>query len=159
MPKPSTTIQEFFEFFNLDLLKNVADTPRSSGSISPGDVVMFKYGDGRMRLALVVRRGGHTAGIYTSGKGNTLMSCFKLSGDATATLETIQIILKELYNSRTRATYDNIVGKRRVSLYGNEIANLAGKLKSLKKLFGGENYRTYNTIKMQHTAKVAIGEL
>jgi hypothetical protein len=159
MPKPSTAIQEFFEFFSLDLLKNVALSTKTSASISPGDVVMFTYADGVMRLALVVRRWGHTTGIYTANTGNRLISCFKLTGEDSASLETINIILKELYNKRAKTTYDNIIGRKGLSLYGKEKGTLAGKLKSLKKLFGGENYRTYNINKMQHTSKVAVGEL
>tara|TARA_Y100000310_G_C20072559_1_gene530077 strand:- start:9 stop:527 length:519 start_codon:yes stop_codon:yes gene_type:complete len=160
MPKSSVTIPKFLNFFGADPYKDVARVDTNSFNISPGDIVKFEYDDGGERIVLVVRRWGNTTGFYTSlGTGNRLMSCFKLSGEEVASLETTQLVLTELYNKKVKTTYDNIAGRKQVSLYNNKKGTLAGKLKSLNRLFGGDNYRTYKLLKMRHTSKINLKKM
>jgi len=109
--------------------------PPSVSFFSPGDVLVFRYSPILFNQALVLvvstKRG---RGHFTSGKGNLLVSCYKLNGILP---ETTAIILSQLYNNRTKSDYSNIT-------------------RSLDALLGKENFRTYNISKMRHIHKAIL---
>lgn len=110
--------------------------PKSAGYLTPGAVVLFKYDiDGvvESRLALVVsnQRGN---GVFTSTRGNRLMSCFRLTDVFS---EVGSIILRHLNRNRRLNNYYLLAD-------------------SLTPIFNKESYRTYNLNKVTGLHKVRI---
>lgn len=120
--------------------KNFKPIPQSTGSMRPGDLVMFTYDqleDGILtlytRLALVVYSSNGTIS-YTSQRGNLLVCCFRLNdcGDSV-----LKFILKRLYKRADLCSYETIQ-------------------KGLGALGGEVNYRTYKLSGMTQLHKLTL---
>lgn len=106
--------------------------PRSRFSVTPGDVLLFKYDDNLPRLMLVVRvRRG--PGKFISTRKNLLISGFKLN----PALATTPYIIREFYRKPIPSDYWDIKG-----FFGH--------------LFGLENMRTYKLVEMKTIREVTI---
>ena len=142
MPGFSKQTKEFIENTGDDAAapKFLAPIPPSANRMIPGDIIVFRYysgvgpGSRGQRVILVIKTKAGD-GVYISGKGNTLVTCFKLDGDSDAV---ISIIMDNLYKKRRRASY-------------------YGKIKeSLISLLGIDSFRTYNLNNMKQLYKVYL---
>jgi len=106
--------------------------PKSTGYISPGDVLQFVY-NGEMVNVLVVTvsRG---PGMFLSTRSNILLACFKLDDISESVLK---IIIRSIYKDRGLASYKIIQ-------------------KSLKSILGEKSFRTYNIQGIVELKKIII---
>lgn len=123
----------FLKDINHDKKENIALIPKSSGFISPGDVLSFSYpGSGRVFVFVVkVRRGN---GVFFSERGNLLLACFKL------TFTSPQIsakVIKSLYKNRRFASYSRVQS-------------------GLLAIFGPNSFRTYNLANVGELSQIQI---
>ena len=114
-----------------------APIPKSSGFISPGDILFFEYPDDNgkndFRIVLVVAS-KYGQGIYTAKTGNKLLTCFKLDEPP---FDVVRIILYKLYKNKELCSYDTIT-------YG------------LNAILG--EYRTYNLAKIELLHKLEFDQ-
>jgi hypothetical protein len=130
------------KFKNFLLKRN----PVSSSAIKPGDVLVFNYfyidklsrNRKNERLVLVVKSKRASTGVFTSSRGNILLSCFNLGFKSEGT---ITIILDQLYKNSKDSSYTKI----------NE-----NQINGLKALLGIHNYRTFKFSNMKNLFKVRI---
>jgi hypothetical protein len=107
--------------------------PKSSGYISPGDVLSFTYEGGPRVFVFVVKvKRGH--GVFLSGRGNLLVACFKLT---TTAPQISANVLKTLYKNRRAASYANVQ-------------------RGLEAIFGPNSFRTYNLSKVNGLVEILI---
>jgi len=102
--------------------------------LQAGDLVSFEYTDGSSRFGLVVRSKRTFRGYFLSTKDNTLLNIFLLDS---ITESMLKLILNNLYRNRIRCTYKNT--PRILSVF-----------------IGEKNFRTFNTAKIHHLAKIEI---
>ena len=137
MAKFSTEIINIFGELNHDIegRGKTRGIPRSASHVTPGDLVIFVYGNtsADYRLGLIVsnKRG---QGVFTSTKNNLLVSIFHLN---TLSPVVLGIVLTSLYKNRARASYLKIT-------------------QSLKAIIGSSEYRTYKLTKMLMLHSVTI---
>lgn len=105
---------------------------KSSGFISPGDVLRFGYNSELVNVLVVATKRGN--GMFLSTKSNMLVSCFKLDESSESVL---RILLRSIYKDRGLANYYIIQ-------------------KSLKSILGKKNFRTYNVTSMSGLTRVEI---
>lgn len=122
----------FLKKINHDDPAQVSLIPKSSGYISPGDVLRFSYDSELVNVLVVATKQGN--GMFLSTRNNMLISCFKLDESPEVVLN---IILRSIYKDRGIATYQIIQ-------------------KSLKSILGKKSYRTYKLQGMVDLKKIAI---
>lgn len=106
--------------------------PKSSGFISPGDVLRFGYNAELINVLVVSTRRGN--GMFLSGRSNMLITCFKLDDNSESVL---RIILRSIYKDRGIANYYVIQ-------------------KSLRSILGSNSFRTYNLSLIRNMQKIEI---
>jgi len=122
--------KDYLEDINQDQISLI---PKSSGYISPGDVLSFTYEGGPRVFVFVVKvKRGH--GVFLSGRGNLLVACFKLT---TTAPQISANVLKTLYKNRRAASYANVQ-------------------RGLEVFFGPNSFRTYNLIKVGELVEVLV---
>jgi len=122
--------KDYLEDINQDQISLI---PKSSGYISPGDVISFTYEGGPRVFVFVVKvKRGH--GIFLSGRGNLLVACFKLT---TTAPQISANVLKTLYKNRRAASYANVQ-------------------RGLEAIFGPNSFRTYNLSKVGNLVEVSV---
>lgn len=106
--------------------------PKSTGYITPGDVLRFTY-NGELVNVLVVQvsRG---PGMFISTQNNMLLACFKLDDTSESVLK---IIIRSIYKDRGLAKYRVIQ-------------------KSLGSILGKNSFRTYKIQFIDDLQKVVI---
>lgn len=131
-PKFNYESDIFLKKIDHDDEKYLSLIPKSTGYISPGDVLRFVY-TGQIVNVLVVQvdRG---PGIFLSTQDNKLLACFKLDDSSESVLK---IIIRSIYKDRGLASYKIIQ-------------------KSLKAILGPANFRTYNFNKIGNLTKISI---
>ena len=112
--------------------KYISLIAKSTGYISPGDVLRFTYNSELVHTLVVSCKRGN--GIFLSSQNNMLVSCFKLDDASEAVLK---IIIRSIYKDKGLAKY---------SLIKN----------SLKSILGSKNFRTYKLSNMLGLNKVSI---
>jgi len=109
----------------------------SISSLKPGSVISCFY-DGRLRLALVVKTKKTTSGLYTSSRGNKLLTLFLLNS---ITDDKIGTVINTVYKEKNISDYKQLP-----------------KLKSLKELNVRftERFRTFNISKIEKLRALKI---
>lgn len=127
------TVGNYLKDINHANSEDIGVIPKSSGYISPGDVLTFSYpGSGRVYVFVVkVKRG---PGMFLSSKGNMLLACFKLTSTSS---EISAKVLKTLYKNRRVASYKNVQ-------------------RGLLAIFGSGSFRTYNLQNANGMHKIII---
>jgi hypothetical protein len=115
---------------------------KSSGFISPGDILRFSYSGETVNVLVVSTKIWSKSGIFLSTKNNILLSCYKLNDvgeeegiDASSAI--LKKILLALYNNRGLAQYKDIL-----AIIGD--------------IAGDENFKTYNLIKTGRIFKITL---
>lgn len=122
--------KDYLEDINQDQISLI---PKSSGYISPGDVLSFTYEGGPRVFVFVVKvKRGH--GVFLSGRGNLLVACFKLT---TTAPQISANVLKTLYKNRRAASYANVQ-------------------RGLEAIFGPNSFRTYNLSKVGGLVEILV---
>jgi hypothetical protein len=131
-PKFNYESDNFLEKIDHNHEKHLSLIPKSTGFISPGDVLRFVY-SGQLVNVLVVQidRG---PGIFLSTQDNKLLACFKLDDSSESVLK---IIIRSIYKDRGLASYKIIQ-------------------KSLNSILGPASFRTYNFNKIGNLTKISI---
>jgi len=108
--------------------------PKSSGFISPGDVLRFGYNAEVVNVLVVSTGRGN--GMFLSGRNNMLITCFKLDDSSESVL---RIILRSIYKDKGIANYYIIQ-------------------KSLKSILGSKSFRTYNLLSIRNMQRIEINK-
>ena len=131
-PNFSYESDDFLQKINHDDKKYRSLIAKSSGFISPGDVLQFSYLSELVNVLVVSTDRGN--GLFLSPRNNMLLSCFKLD-DASEVV--LNIILNSIYKDRRLANYYTIQ-------------------KSLISILGIKSFRTYKLISIRGLKKIEI---
>lgn len=123
---------DFLQKINHDDKKYRSLIAKSSGYISPGDVLQFSYLSELVSVLVVATDRGN--GLFLSSQNNMLISCFKLDDVSESVLN---IILNSIYKDRRLANYQSIK-------------------KSLVSILGVNNFRTYKLTTARGVKKIEI---
>jgi hypothetical protein len=122
----------FLKKINHESPQFVSLIPKSTGFISPGDILRFTYNSELVNVLVVRTKNGN--GMFFSSRNNPLLTCFKLDDSPESIL---RIILRSIYKDKGIASYGVIQ-------------------KGLKAILGSNSYRTYNIYLMSGLKKVTI---
>jgi len=125
-----TKNQEIFNYFNITDAE-ASRAAKSTGYLQPGDLVLFQY-SGQQRFCFVTRTKNRQS-LWLSSRGNTLVACFQLQNLSS---ETMEILIPKLYKNR-KITYQQTK-------------------KGLTMLFGENNFRTFNTLKIADLYEITL---
>lgn len=123
-------------------LKRIVDDsstfkPTSYSSLKPGNIITCKY-DNKNRLALVIKTERTQSGLYTSSRGNKLLTIFLLDGIRE---DKLQPLVNMVYKEKNLSQYRVLPKLRDVKPFGINFKQL---------------FRTFNVIKIERLASLKI---
>jgi len=186
-PKPESSLNKLYsEIFSKmsDLLKNFSGAMSdvglrsqvsrkrivSSFGIKPGSVYTFLY-EGKPVVFYVVQTNRAPQGVYTSNKGNKLVTGFKTEFQPEAPDLGLRLLVKNLFSTRRTAKYSKVTEKaieakdplneKFIREEGNAKSgdNIPpSRTKSLVAIAGLKNFRSYNFKKMSNIYQIILSK-
>lgn len=133
--------------------------PKSLAQMKIGQVYFFDY-DSQPTGVIIITTKKTNRGHYLSNKGNRLLTCLKLNGDAESFV--LGLVLKNLQGRQNSAKYSKTQrGPSGITkAMGRFFSGFKERVRNqvALSLFGKNNFRTYNWAKIENITAIQINK-